>query len=213
MNTSSFAFVLAIACCLVALGGCQRSVDVADGEPNILATEDAAAAQQNAFPETELEEEAIAAPETSLTDAAAQGNVELVRQHIAAGTDLDQRDPRSGATALIAAASLGKTKAALLLIESGADLEAKNNQGGTALHTAAFLCREEIVKGLLAKGADRKARNLIGSTALDSVSGPFEEVKPIYDLVQQMLGPVGLELDYEFIKNTRPKIAEILRAE
>ena len=89
----------------------------------------------------------------------------------------------------------------------------KNNEGSTALHAAAFLCREEIVKALLAKGADRNARNNAGSTALDSVAGPFDDVKPIYDLILGVLGPYGLELDYEFTKEARPKIAEILRAE
>ena len=154
-----------------------------------------------------------AAPDLSLTDAAVSGNVEAVRQHIAAGTDLDLRNPDGGATALIAAASFGQSETASLLIEAGADLEVKNNEGSTALHTAAFLCREKIVKALLAKGADQKARNNAGSTALDSVDGPFDDVKPIYDFILGVLGPYGLKLDYEFIKETRPKIAEILRAE
>jgi hypothetical protein len=153
------------------------------------------------------------APDTSLTDAAVSGNVEAVRQHIEAGTDLNERNPGSGATALIAAASFGQNETATLLIEAGADLEVKNNEGSTALHTAAFLCREKIVKALLARGADRNARNNAGSTALDSVGGPFDDVKPIYDFIQGVLGPHGLKLDYEFIKETRPKIAEILRAE
>ena len=153
-----------------------------------------------------------AAPDVSLTDAAVSGNVEAVRQHIAAGTDLNIRNPDGGATALIAAASFGQNETASLLIEAGADLEVKNNEGSTALHTAAFLCREKIVKALLAKGADRNARNNAGSTALDSVGGPFDDVKPIYDFILGVLGPYGLKLDYEFIKETRPKIAEILRA-
>ena len=61
--------------------------------------------------------------------------------------------------------------------------------------------------------ADRDTRNNVGSTALESVAGPFGDVKPIYDLIQAVLGPYGLKLDYEFIKETRPKIAEILRTE
>ena len=154
-----------------------------------------------------------AAPDMSLTDAAVSGNVEVVRQHIAADTDLNIRNPEGGATALIAAASFGQNETASLLIEAGADLEVKNNEGSTALHTAAFLCREKIVKALLAKGADRNSRNNAGSTALDSVGGPFEGVKPIYDYIFGVLAPHGLKLDYEFIKETRPKVAEILRAE
>ncbi len=91
--------------------------------------------------------------------------------------------------------------------------EVKNNGGSTALHTAAFLCHAEIVNALLEKGADQNARNNAGATAFDSVSGPFDDVKPIYDRLLTVLGPYGLELNYDFIKETRPKIAEILRAE
>ena len=77
--------------------------------------------------------------------------------------------------------------------------------------TAAFLCRAEIVRALLDHGADKNAKNYAGATALDSVAGSFDEVKGIYDLLQAALGPVGLKLDYEQIKVTRPEIAKLLR--
>ncbi|HSR87907.1 MAG TPA: ankyrin repeat domain-containing protein [Pontiella sp.] len=156
---------------------------------------------------------AVAAPDMGLEEAAMKGNTEAVRQHIAAGTDLNTKNPVSGATPLITAATFGQNETAILLIEGGADREVKNNEGGTALHIAAFFCREEIVKALLAKGADRTARNSAGATPLDSVAGPFEDVKGIYDFLQMILGPYGLELDYDFLKQTRPEIADLLRAE
>ena len=155
--------------------------------------------------------EGISKPEISLMDAALAGKLEVVRQHITAGTKLDQRDLQSGSTALIAAATFGQTEAALLLIENGADLEVQNNEGSTALMTAAFLCHTEIVKALLEKGADRGVKNNAGATALDSVTVPFDEVKPVYDLLQGILGPAGLKLDYQRIQSTRPHIAEILK--
>lgn len=100
-----------------------------------------------------------------------------------------------------------------MLIENGADLEVQNNEGSTALITAAFFCRTEIVKALLGKGAERGAKNNAGATALDSVAGPFDEIKPVYDLLQGILGPAGLKLDYQRIEAIRPKIAEILKHE
>jgi len=97
------------------------------------------------------------------------------------------------------------------LIEAGADVNYKNNEGSTPLHTAAFFCHTEVVKALLEKGADKNIRNNAGSTALESVAGRFEEVKPIYDYLVTAFGPLGLELDFEHIKLSRPVIAEMLK--
>jgi len=142
--------------------------------------------------------------------AVLQGNLEAVRQHIAAGSDLNQKDPY-GSTPLAVAATFGRTDVARALIEAGADLEIKNNDGSTPLHIAAFLCRPEIVGALLEKGADRNARNKYSNTPFDSVYTPFDEVKGIYDQFAAALGPLGLKLDYEQIKSIRPRIAEMLR--
>ena len=155
--------------------------------------------------------EGITKPEISLMDAAMKGKVEIVRDHITVGTKLDEQDPKSGSTALIAAATFGQTEAALLLIENGADLEVQNNEGSTALITAAFFCRTEIINALLEKGAERSTKNNTGATALDAVTVPFNEIKPVYDLLQGILGPAGLKLDYRRLETTRPKIAELLR--
>ena len=155
--------------------------------------------------------EGITKSEIPLMEAAQKGKVEMIFQHITAGTKLDEQDPQSGSTPLIAAATFGQTEAALTLIENGADLEVQNNEGSTALITAAFFCRSEIVKALLEKGAERGTKNNIGATALDSVTVPFNEVKPVYDLLQGILGPAGLKLDYQRIQSTRPHIAEILK--
>ena len=46
-----------------------------------------------------------------------------------------------------------------LLLEKGADLEAKDSNRETALHKAAFRGYEAVVRLLLEKGADRKAKN------------------------------------------------------
>jgi len=155
--------------------------------------------------------EGITKPEISLMEAALAGKVEIIREHIRVGTKLDQRDLQSGSTALITAATFGQTEVAQILIENGADLEIQNNEGSTALMTAAFLCHTEIVKALLEKGADRAVKNNAGATALDSVTVPFNQVKPVYDLLQEMLGSAGLKLDYQRIQSTRPHIAEILK--
>lgn len=162
---------------------------------------------------------AAAAPSSSqqatadlrLHEAILRGDIEAVGKLIEAGADLNTREPSGGSSPLITAATFGRTEAAEALIEAGADLDLQNNDGSTALITAAFFAREEIVEALLAAGADKSIRNNTGSTALDAVSGPFEEVRNIYDFVGAALAPYGLELDYARIEATRPRIGEMLR--
>ena len=149
-------------------------------------------------------------PGVSLHVAALQGNLDAIRRHINAGSDLNEKDAY-GSTALIVAATFGKTEVATVLIDAGADMKITNNEGSTPLHIAAFLCRTEIVKAMLDSGADRTLPNKAGHTALESVSRPFDDVKAIYDGLRAALEPLGLKLDYEQIKESRPGIAEMLR--
>ena len=149
-------------------------------------------------------------PGVDIHMAALQGDVAAIRLHIEAGSDLNEKDPY-GSTPLIIAATFGKTEVAEALIEAGADMNIANNDGGTALHAAAFLCRPEIVKSLLEHGADKDLRNGWGNTPYESVVAPFDAVKGVYDSFAESLGPLGLVLDYEQIRMTRPKIAEMLR--
>src|SRR5690606_10847031 len=98
-----------------------------------------------------------------------------------------------------------------LLIEAGADLNFQNNDGSTALISAAFFGHPEIVQLLLNAGADRTIKNKYGATAFDVVAAPFSEVKGTYDLMGQLLAPMGLQLDYAHLEAVRPEIANLLR--
>ena len=161
-------------------------------------------------------EEETAKPASSDKDvfkAAGEGNLEALKQHIAAGTDLNQRTKDGQKTTpLIAAAGVGQAEAAKMLIEAKADLNLQNKDGNTALHTAAFVCHPEIVEALLKAGADKAIKTNTGATALDGAQAPWNEVKPIYDFLNTKLyKPIGIPLDYNRIQQTRPKIAEMLR--
>jgi hypothetical protein len=109
------------------------------------------------------------------------------------------------------AATFGRVEVAKALIDADADLNMKSKDGSTALLIASFFAHPEIVEALLEAGADPNIRNNDGATALDVVQTPWEQIKPIYDYVGPMLSPAGLKLDYERIRETRPKIAAMLK--
>lgn len=153
----------------------------------------------------------IKAPEVDIHTAVVTGNTEAVKQHIAAGSDLNAKDPFGGSSPLISAAVFGKTDMARILLDAGVDINFQNNDGSTALHSAAFFCRPEIVKLLLEKKADKTVKNKYGATAYDNVVAPFSQMKDAYDMMGNILGPMGLKLDYAYIEKTRPEIAEMLK--
>lgn len=153
----------------------------------------------------------VKAPKIDIQTAVLTGDLDAINQHIKAGTDLNQKEPMGGSSPLISASLFGKTDIVKALIDAGADINQKNNEGSTALHTATFFCNKDIVQILLENNADKSILNDYGSTALSSISGPFAEVKGLYEMFGQQLAPLGLKMDLEMIEKTRPEIAEMLK--
>ena len=160
---------------------------------------------------TSISETKVKPPKIDIHSAVMTDNMEALKQHIVAASNLNEKDPLGGSSPLISASLFGKTAMAKMLIEAGADLNFLNNDGSTALHTASFFCRPEIVRMLLDKGADKTIKNKYGQTAYESVSGPFADVKNAYDGLGKMLEPMGLKLDHTYIEKTRPNIAAMLK--
>jgi hypothetical protein len=158
-------------------------------------------------------DENVATPEKAtaridLWTAAAQGNIQAIKQHVDAGTDVNAKEPARGSTPLMVAAFAGQTEAARLLIEKGANVNLRNDDRSTALHIAAFFGHPATVKLLLEKDADVKARSKNGETPLDTVKGAWsEELKGLYRAIG---GSLKLDLNIEKIKSARPKIAALL---
>jgi len=150
-------------------------------------------------------------PKMNIQSAVLSGNLEIVKKHIEAGSDINQKDAMSGSTPLMSAATFNKIEIAKALIDAKADLTLINNDGGTALHNAAFFGRVEIVQLLMDAKADKTAKNNFGATARESVMGPFADMKPFYEMLQQQLGPLGLQLDLNELEKTRPVIAMMLQ--
>jgi ankyrin repeat protein len=130
------------------------------------------------------------APDISIHDAVEKGNIEAVKQHIAAGTDVNANNV-GGRTPLYWAAYGGHKETAELLIAEGADVNAKQRNGSTPLdmandretadllrkhggksgakdsiHVAANTGNTEAVKQHLVAGTDVDAKNERGATPL-----------------------------------------------
>ncbi|KAF1347547.1 ankyrin repeat-containing domain protein, partial [Delphinella strobiligena] len=82
------------------------------------------------------------------------------------GVDIDSRDPRTLNTALLHTAMTGDVASAELLIQEGADLEAKNRSSHTPLLEACISGHEDVARLLLSKGANINAAAPSGLTPI-----------------------------------------------
>ena len=116
-------------------------------------------------------------PSIDIWTAAAEGNTYAIKQHIVAGTDINETFiaegvPGYGGTPLHMAASANQKQVAELLLEAGADINAKAADyfEGTPLHwAAAAAANVEMVKLLVEAGANVNAEDMNGATPLDGV--------------------------------------------
>ena len=91
-------------------------------------------------------------PSMSLHEAAKTGNIEAVKQHLDAGTDVNAEDHYKS-TPLEFAAQGGHKKIAELLIAEGADVNAKGEVQLTPLNLAILRNNKEITELLRKHGA------------------------------------------------------------
>jgi len=138
------------------------------------------------------------AQDISIHQAATSGNIEAVKQHLAAGADVNVKNDRGGYTPLHNAASGGHKEIAELFIAKGADVNAKSENGVTPLHWAALHGHKEIAKLFIAKGAHLNAKDdlgKLGRTPLDwAISRNHIETA---DLLRKHGGKTGKELKGE----------------
>ena len=132
---------------LVGCGESQQSTPPAEAKP----VEPVAEAAQPKPPTAK-------APDISIHFAARKGNIEAIKQHLAAGADVNAKN-WLGSTPMHKAAANGHKEIAELLIAEGANVNAKGTGGRTPLNTAIIFGRKEI-EDLLRKHGGKTKREL-----------------------------------------------------
>ena len=82
------------------------------------------------------------------------------------GFNVNAKDAWDGSTPLHICAEEGRSDVAKILIENGADIEAKDDSFETPLYRASFAGYKNVIEVLLANGADVNAGGPDGSTPL-----------------------------------------------
>ena len=133
---------------LVGCGEAQQSAPPAETEPSEPVAE-----------ATQTEPPTAKAPAISIHSAAFRGNIEAIKQHIAAGTDVEVEGGLFKGTPLHLAAYGGHKEIAELLIASGADVNAKNEDGWTPLRFAMNMSHSDEIADLLRKHGGKRLKN------------------------------------------------------
>ena len=97
----------------------------------------------------------------ALIDATEAGDIESIKQHLAAGADVNATD-EVGWTPLhhaIIFNEKNQMKIVELLIDKGADVNATDEVGRTPLHYASANGHKEVAELLISKGADLNAKD------------------------------------------------------
>jgi len=172
--------------------------------------------------ETKPEPSTAKAPDISIHKAAQEGNIEAVKQHLAAGADVNAKD-EDGWTPLHLAAEEGHKEIAELLIDKGADVNAGEEEAYTPLdhatlwghketsdllrkhggktseelsiHVAAERGNITVFKQHLAAGANVNAKDRVGKTPLDRAITNYQTETA--DIIRKHGGKTGEELKAE----------------
>jgi len=90
---------------------------------------------------------------------------------------------------LLVAASAGRTDTVRLLVEKGADVNARTDNGQTALMLAARAGKKDTVKLLLEKGADADTRDQAGNRALEYAKSDEELMNLLFQEENKKISP------------------------
>ena len=136
--------------------------------------------------------------------AAAAFQIEMARQHLSQGIDINAKDSVFfGLTPLSIAAGAGQSKMVKFLLQQGMDVNARNDGGGMALHGASFLGRSKSAQLLIENEGDIKARASNGATARDLLKTDWASTQFISQSLQ-------LRADRSAVEKGRAQVAKLL---
>ena len=143
-------------------------------------------------------------PSNSLWAAAINNDVEKLQAHIEDNQiPLNRPDKRYKLPALNLAALNGSTEAVEALIEAGADVNEKTDDGSTPLSHAAFMGHPDIVKILIENEAELNPVNSYRSTPLDNAHTPW-------GITIAVSKALGLTVEREQWERGRIEVRELL---
>lgn len=144
-------------------------------------------------------------PPADIWAAAVVGDHDVIERELVDGVDINGHQPgaETGPTALTLAALYDRTAMVALLLEKGADANARNKDGGAALHAAAFLGRPGPARLLLESGADPEVRDAKNQRPQDLLAIDWSITEFIATMLQ-------LELSREDVEAGRAEVAQLL---
>jgi ankyrin repeat protein len=117
----------------------------------------------------------VVTPSLPLVAAAADDDIDAVKELLFKGADVDEVDRAVDATALDEAVMRGKLEMVLALIDAGADVNRRNNYGRTALMFLTDDTSPEVARALIKAGAKVNLKDEDGETALMMAAERFED--------------------------------------
>ncbi|MEN8175474.1 MAG: ankyrin repeat domain-containing protein [Pseudomonadota bacterium] len=131
--------------------------------------------------------------------AVQRGDLDQIERHIFWNTDINAPDPE-GATALHAAARLGRRVIAETLLDHGADMNAKNAAGRTPLNVAIAAGRTQVADMLVRHGAPFDPDRILFDITLAGISD-----RDVVDFLVRR----GADLDHRDPSGRTPLIAAV----
>lgn len=158
---------------LQALVDCGASIDnivhaAATGNLDLVQTlhQTPLAPYTNSFGVTHTQQDEINA--LALSASVFGGHLDIIKYLLEAGTSIDAQVSMDDSTALIEAIRANDNQISTYLLEQGATVHLKDNQGFTALHWASWYGYIDLIKLLISHNADLELKNTYGGTVLDT---------------------------------------------